>query len=60
MLSQDAIDFFGGVKKLSDALGIWPQAVYKWGETVPDLQAYKIQVLSKNKLMVDDGKNIDI
>ena len=45
MKTQEAINAFGGVKKLADALGTWPQAVYKWGEDVPELRAYQIREL---------------
>ena len=63
MKTQDAINFFsdergkGGIKRLADALGIWPQAVYQWGEDVPELQGYKIQVITKNKLKQETTNN---
>jgi DNA invertase Pin-like site-specific DNA recombinase len=43
MKTKDVIDYFGSKKAVADALGIWPQAVYRWGEDVPDAQAYRIQ-----------------
>lgn len=43
MKTSDAIKAFGGVKQLADALGIWPQAVYAWGENVPELRRYQIR-----------------
>jgi transcriptional repressor of cell division inhibition gene dicB len=43
MKTDDAIAAFGDAKKLADALGIWPQAIYKWGDEVPPLRAYQIQ-----------------
>lgn len=49
MKTQEAIDLFGGCKALADALGIWPQAVYKWGENVPELRRYQIKDIVKAK-----------
>jgi hypothetical protein len=57
MKKKDAIDYFGGVKNLADALGIWPAAIYQWGEYVPELQGYKIQVITKNKLKQETTNN---
>ena len=51
MKTQDAINYFGGVKKLADALKLWPQAVYKWGEDVPESVGYKLQVITNGKLI---------
>lgn len=49
MKTKDAIEFFGSLKKLADALGVWPQAVYRWGEDVPPLRAYQIKELMGEK-----------
>jgi len=35
MTKQEAIEAFGSLKHLADALGIWPTAIYQWGERVP-------------------------
>lgn len=50
MKVQEAADFFGGRKKLAVALGISPSAVTMWGEYVPELRQYQIQIASKGKL----------
>lgn len=48
MKTEEAIKAFGSIKALADALGIWPQAVYSWGEYVPPLRAYQIKdILAK-------------
>ena len=47
MTTQEAIDHFGGVKELAAALGIWPQAVYKWGDTVPRAREYEIKTMMR-------------
>ena len=49
MKTKEAIQFFGGLKPLADALGIWPQAVYRWGENVPPLRAFQIKELMDAK-----------
>lgn len=49
MKTDDAIRQFGSAKALADALGIWPQAVYKWGEDVPELRVYQIEKITKNE-----------
>jgi len=43
MTTQEAIDAFGSRRKLAEALGISPQAVWKWGDTVPELRMYQIK-----------------
>ena len=50
MKTKEAIEAFGSAKALADVLGIWPQAVYRWGEDVPDLRAYQIkEILAARK-----------
>jgi hypothetical protein len=53
MTTQDAIQHFGGLKKLADALGIWPQAVYKWGERPPLSKQYELEVKTSGALRAD-------
>lgn len=50
MKTEDAAKWFGGKRKMADALGISPSAVTQWGDTVPEVRQYQIQVLSKGKL----------
>tara|TARA_R110000744_G_scaffold266556_1_gene380580 strand:- start:339 stop:521 length:183 start_codon:yes stop_codon:yes gene_type:complete len=45
ILKAEAVDTFGGVKKLADALGIQHSAVSQWGEYVPALRGYQIHEL---------------
>ena len=52
MKKKDAIEHFGGVAALADALEITPAAIYQWGEEVPFGRDYQIQVLTKGKLQV--------
>lgn len=41
--------FFGGKKKLADALGIYPSAVTQWGEDIPLGRQYQIEVMTEGK-----------
>jgi len=54
MKKTDVIEFFGGTEPAVAAkLGVTKQAVHGWGDVVPEGIAYKCQVLSKGKLVVD-------
>lgn len=53
MTIDEAVVYFGGKSKLAKALGINPSAVSMWGETIPEVRQYQIQVLSKGKLKAD-------
>jgi DNA-binding transcriptional regulator YdaS (Cro superfamily) len=41
--------FFGGKKRLAEALGIFPSAVTQWGDEIPLGRQYQIEVLTKGK-----------
>ena len=53
MKTQDAIKHFGGRQQLADVLGITRPAIYEWGETVPELRQYQIEVLSGGALRAE-------
>lgn len=53
MKTSIAIAYFGGKQPLAAALGITRQAIEQWGKHVPEKTAYKLQVLTKDKLMVN-------
>lgn len=58
MKTQEAIDYYGSVKKLADALGIWPQVIYTWGEKPPMARQYELEVKTEGALKADrDAKN---
>ncbi len=52
MRTQEAIEHFGGVTKLAEALGLTRDAIYKWGAYPPNETQYKIMVLSGGRLAV--------
>lgn len=52
MTTQEAVNHWGGVTKLAEALGLTRDAIYKWGEYPPNETQYKIMVLSGGSLSV--------
>ena len=51
MRTQDVIDFFGSREKVAEALGITHvSAISHWGEHVPVLRQYQIEVITKGVL----------
>ena len=41
---------FGSVRAIADALDITVQAVYDWGDEVPNGRAYQLQVITRGVL----------
>lgn len=54
MKTQDAIAYFGGIKQLAEALGIWPHNISRWGDTVPTARQYELEVKSGGRLKAND------
>lgn len=50
MKTQDAIAHYGSREALARALNIDRSASYHWGEEVPLLRAYQLQILTNGKL----------
>ena len=48
MTKKEAIAHFGSIAKLAKALGISVQAIYKWGEHVPPVRAYHVEVVMRD------------
>ena len=59
MTTQQAIYHYGSIKGLADALGVWPQVIYRWGEHPPMARQYELQVKTKNKLKAQNNDNKD-
>lgn len=53
MLTRDAIDYYGSVGALAEALGITRHAIYQWGETVPLLRQYQLERLTEGYLVAE-------
>lgn len=58
MKTQEAIDYFGSIRKTAEALRLTVQAVYAWGEFVPQLRAYQINEI-KNAGRADAAQTND-
>jgi len=56
MRTQEAIDHWGGVKRLADDLKTWPQTIYQWGEYPPIGRQYEIEVKSDGQLRAEEEK----
>lgn len=50
MTKQEALDHYGGVKKLAQALDTWPNTVYRWGDEIPMYRQYELEVKTGGKL----------
>jgi hypothetical protein len=48
--TKDAQAFYGSRRKLAEALGVTVAAVSLWGDTVPELRQYQLEVLTRGKL----------
>lgn len=53
MTTRDAIQHYGSVKALAEALNIWPHVIYRWGDYPPIARQYELQVKTKNKLKAE-------
>ena len=58
MKTEEAVAHYGGVKKLADALGVWPQVVYAWGERPPMSRQYELEVKTEGQLKADREKEL--
>lgn len=52
MKTKAAIQHFGSVAKLADALSISRTAVYLWKEDVPEGRAYQLELMTGGALTV--------
>jgi len=53
MKKADAIAYFGTPTAVAKALGIFPAAVYQWGENVPPRRAYELEKITDGALKAD-------
>ena len=57
MKTADATAHFGSVRALAEALDISVQAVYDWGDEVPNGRAYQLQVITNGDLKANAESN---
>ena len=53
MRKSEVIEHFGSVSKTASVLGISHPAVCRWGEVIPQKQAFVIERITKGKLKYD-------
>lgn len=53
MHKLEVVEHFGGISKTACALGISHPAVCRWGEIIPEKQAFVIERITKGKLKYD-------
>ena len=58
MKVAEAKQYFGNGSRLAKALNIKPEAVCQWGEYVPELRAWEIKYMTKNKVPADIDKEL--
>jgi len=49
MKTKDAVEFFGGHAALADAIGVTRQAIYMWGDDVPELRSYHVKAVMRER-----------
>ncbi len=50
MKTIDVIRYFGTKTLVAEALGTTKQAVGQWGDTVPELRQYQLEIITKGAL----------
>lgn len=55
MKKTTAIEYFGSVSSLAEALNISQEAVSQWDDIVPQLRAYQLERITNGALTVDDS-----
>jgi hypothetical protein len=53
MKTQEAIKHYGSLRKLAEALDVWPQVIYQWGDTPPMGRQYELEVKTAGVLKAD-------
>ena len=55
MKTKDVLSYFGSYNAIAEALQIDQSAARHWGEDVPSLRQFQIQVLTNGALIADTG-----
>ena len=53
MTTQEAINYYGGIKNLAAELNIWAHVIYRWGEYPPKARQYEIEVKTNGQLKAE-------
>jgi len=57
MTTKEAIAYYGSIKKLADALDMWPHVIYRWGDHPPKARQYELEVKTGGKLRAQKNGN---
>jgi hypothetical protein len=53
MTTQEAIAYYGDMKKLAAELGIWAHVIYRWGSHPPMARQYELEVKTNGALKAE-------
>lgn len=53
MNRADAINYFKGIAPLAKALGITYEAVRQWGDEIPQLRQYQLELVTNGQLKAE-------
>lgn len=53
MKTVEVVKYFGSKPKVAKELKVTKQAIGKWGEEVPELRQYQLEVITSGKLKSD-------
>ena len=54
MKTKTAQQYYGSRKALAEALGVTVGAISLWGDDVPELRQYQLEVLTRGKLKASE------
>ena len=54
MTTKESIQFYGGIRALADAIGVWPHVIYRWGDHPPMARQYELFVKSNGVLKIEN------
>ncbi|ABC31022.1 probable transcriptional regulator, Cro-like [Hahella chejuensis KCTC 2396] len=57
MTKAEVLAYFGSVANVAKTLGITTQAVYEWGDSVPEPRQWQLQVLTDGVLKVSSKRS---
>ncbi|CWN76539.1 TPA: Cro/CI family transcriptional regulator [Neisseria meningitidis] len=53
MYKKDVINYYGTLVKLAEVLKISPSAISQWKDIIPERQAYRLERLTNQELVVN-------
>lgn len=55
MYKKDVLAYFEKMSEVARVLGISVAAISQWGEIIPEKNAYRLQIITNQKLKVDES-----